>query len=79
MSRRSLLLAYGLWALFGLIGGHRFYLGHYGWGFIYLITGGLFGFGWLFDGFTLPGMVDSHNRAWEQLNEPIPRARLVSP
>jgi len=78
VSRRSLVFAYFLWFFVGAIGGHRFYLGHYGWGFIYLITGGLFGLGWFVDGFTLPGMVDQLNRDLDEVDAPIPPARVVA-
>jgi TM2 domain-containing membrane protein YozV/uncharacterized protein YccT (UPF0319 family) len=39
-----------LWFFLGLLGIHRFYLGHIGMGVLYLITGGLCGIGWLVDG-----------------------------
>ncbi len=47
---RSLVVAVVLWALFGLIGIHRFYLGHIGIGILYALTGGLCGIGWIIDG-----------------------------
>lgn len=63
--RRSLALSYLLWGLIGLTGAHRFYLRSYGLGFLYLLTGGLFGVGWLVDAFLLPGRVDAVNRQLE--------------
>lgn len=33
----------------GFFGLHNFYVGKYGRGFLYLLTFGLFGFGWFFD------------------------------
>jgi TM2 domain-containing membrane protein YozV len=35
--------------LFGLLGVHRFYLGLWGSGLVYMCTGGLCGVGWLVD------------------------------
>jgi TM2 domain-containing membrane protein YozV/uncharacterized protein YccT (UPF0319 family) len=46
----SLVNAVVLWFFLGLLGIHRFYLGHIGMGVLYLITGGLCGIGWLVDG-----------------------------
>lgn len=34
---------------FGYVGGHYFYVGRVGMGVLYLLTVGIFGFGWLFD------------------------------
>lgn len=47
---RSLIVAVLLWFFLGLLGIHRFYLGHIGMGVLYLLTGGLCGIGWLIDG-----------------------------
>ena len=33
----------------GFFGAHKFYLGKIGMGILYLLTGGLFGFGWIID------------------------------
>lgn len=53
--------------LFGLIGLHRFYLGKWGTGLIYLLTGGLIGIGWVYDFLTLNRQIDERNREAAQL------------
>jgi TM2 domain-containing membrane protein YozV len=45
----------------GLAGFHRFYIGKIGTGIIYFFTFGLFGFGLLYDLFTIPKQVDQYN------------------
>ena len=62
MRHYSLLVAYLLWFFFGLFGVHRFYLGHIGWGVLYILTGGIFGIGWFIDLFLMPGYVRAANR-----------------
>ena len=56
-------IAYLLWLIsgFGALGFHRFYLGRFGTGLLYLFTGGLFGLGGLFDLFYIPTMVREAN------------------
>ena len=58
---KDLGIAYVLWFLFGVLGGHRFYLGQIGWGLLYFFTGGLFFVGWVIDLFTLPSQVRMAN------------------
>ena len=58
---KSKLTAYVLWFFFGLLGIHKFYLGKFGMGILYLLTGGLCGIGLLIDLFTLGGQVDNYN------------------
>jgi TM2 domain-containing membrane protein YozV len=47
---KSQTIAIVLWFICGLLGVHRFYLGHIGIGVLYLLTGSLCGIGWLIDG-----------------------------
>ena len=61
MEHKSTLAAYLLWFFFGLLGIHRFYLGHTGWGIAYLLTGGFIGIGWLVDLFMIPAYVVNYN------------------
>lgn len=55
----SVRTAYILWMpwIFGVCGLHRFYLGKVGTGILYLCTWGLFGFGTLYDAFTIPEQI----------------------
>jgi len=55
-------VAWILLTFLGFLGIHRFYLGKIGTGLIWLITGGLFGIGWLYDFCTLNSQVDECNR-----------------
>ena len=54
-------VAYLLWFFLGIFSAHRFYLGKIGSGILYLLTGQLFGIGWVIDLFILGGMVDRYN------------------
>ena len=55
-------VAWILLAFLGVFGLHRFYMGKWITGIIWLLTGGLFFVGWLYDLWTLNGQVDEVNR-----------------
>jgi len=55
-NERSVVVGYVLWFFLGLLGIHRFYYGRWLSGFIYLLTAGLLGFGWVIDAFLIPSM-----------------------
>jgi TM2 domain-containing membrane protein YozV len=61
--KKSKAKAYLFWFLsfFGVLGFHRFYLGKIGTGFGWLLTGGVLGFGAIYDLFALSKMVDDQN------------------
>ncbi len=56
-------IAYLLWLVsgFGALGFHRFYLGKFGTGLLYMFTGGLAGIGSFYDLVTLPFQVREAN------------------
>jgi TM2 domain-containing membrane protein YozV len=55
-------VAWLLQTFLGVFGIHRFYLGKWLTGLLWLLTGGLFLVGWLYDFWTLNGQVDEANR-----------------
>lgn len=61
--RYNVALAYILWLCsgFGAFGFHRFYLGKVGTGILWMMTGGLFGIGSIYDVVTLPRQVREAN------------------
>lgn len=68
---KSTLLAYLLWFLggCGVLGIHRFYLGRWVTGLIWLLTGGLFVVGAIIDLFLIPSMVTVENLSQHLLIE----------
>ena len=60
---KSVNTAYFLWvfSFFGLLGFHRFYIGKYGTGVLWLFTFGCFGIGAFIDLLTLSNQVKKHN------------------
>ncbi len=55
-------VAWLLLTFLGLLGLHRFYLGKWVTGLLYLVSAGLFGLGYLYDYWTLNRQVDEINR-----------------
>lgn len=55
-----------IWAVFGILGGHRFYLGHIGIGALQLLTLGGALVWWIIDGFKLKELVDAFNQEQQQ-------------
>ncbi|GIQ88750.1 hypothetical protein KIPB_011075 [Kipferlia bialata] len=70
---KNLLLTYVLWAVFSVLGVHRFYLGKVCSGILFICTFGGFGIWWLVDAFLIPSMVMEVNMA----NGCIPRGGVT--
>ena len=56
-------VAWILLTFLGWAGIHRFYLGKWGTGILYLISGGLFGIGILYDFLTLNTQISERNQS----------------
>ncbi|CAH1002691.1 hypothetical protein LEM8419_03563 [Neolewinella maritima] len=64
---KSTTTALVLWliGIFGILGFHRFYLGKWGTGFLWMFTGGVAGIGAVIDLFTLSSQVKQYNTGKE--------------
>ncbi|MDG2228000.1 MAG: TM2 domain-containing protein [Flavobacteriales bacterium] len=62
-------IAIGLWFFLGILGLHRFYLGHIGIGVLYLLTGSLCGIGWIIDGilFLTGGLKPKNGKYYDKV------------
>ncbi len=60
--RADFTVAWLLLTFLGVFGIHRFYLGKWMTGILWLCTGGFFLLGWLYDLWTLNGQVSARNR-----------------
>lgn len=61
--RHNYTVAWILLTFLGYLGVHRFYLGKWFTGILYLLTGGLLGIGWLYDFLNLNSQINEANRA----------------
>ena len=70
---KNTFVSYLLWLVggFGVLGLHRFYLGRWVTGLIWLFTGGLFVIGAVIDLFLIPGMVQVENLSRQLLKQSI--------
>ena len=66
--KKSKGIAYVLWLIVGLFGGHKFYLGKVGEGLLMLFTAGGFGIWWFINMFTLGNEVDIYNLRWNGMS-----------
>ena len=68
---KSTVVSYLLWLVGGLgvLGLHRFYLGRWVTGLIWLLTGGLMGIGAIIDLFLIPPMVRIENLSRQLLSQ----------
>lgn len=64
---KSKTVTFLFWFFLGAFSLHRFYLGKWVSGIIYLLTGQLFLIGWFVDLFLISGMVDNYNNK-ERIN-----------
>lgn len=68
--KKSLLLTYVLWILWGWLGVHHFYLGRDFQAFVWWSTiGGVFGLGWFRDVWRIPEYVEDANLSPDQVEE----------
>nr|XP_022309921.1 uncharacterized protein LOC111115461 [Crassostrea virginica] len=68
---RTLMDLYILWFPCGILGFHHFYLRNPLLGLLYLLTGGIWGLGWIVDGIHLSGIVQQYN------NKEIPSLSII--
>ena len=76
MEPRKVWVSYLLLLLGGFFGIHKFYLNRPVWGVVYLLTGGLFCVGLLWDLFTIPSQVRRCNQAMGLEGPPDLRAAM---
>ena len=68
MGRLDYSVAWILHTFLGIFGVHRFYMGKVISGVIWLLTGGLFLIGWLYDFCTLNEQIDEQNRLAREIS-----------
>ena len=68
----GLVEAYLFWMPFGILGAHHFYLGRFRMGFLYLMSVGGGGIGWLIDACRMPYLVKTAEEEWS-----VPEGRRI--
>ena len=66
---KDIRLAWALWLVTGIMGGHRLYVGKIATGLLMLATGGGGGVWWLFDAFFVKRMVEARNQKQSERKE----------
>lgn len=61
-------IVYAVWLFLGLLGGHRFLLGHWGMGILYMFTCGGFMIAWIADFPKLPELISTARKDQGRLN-----------
>lgn len=77
-TKKSVVEAYLLWLVLGLVGAHHFYLRRPFFGILYIFTFGLLGCGYLIDLFRMPYLVSQANKRLESTDHSLDHKKNIS-